>query len=133
MASGVHSLGYFLFEVSDLDAWDHCLTNVLGVEKGEALGEGLIPYRTDERAARILLRQGPADDLIALGFEVPSEQALHEITTHVREAGHSVDSASADEAKARGVKGFVRTFEPGGVAVELFYEPVLADAPFRRE
>ena len=52
MESGVHSLGYFLFEVSDLDAWDHFLTKVIGVERGEALGEGLVPYRTDERAAR---------------------------------------------------------------------------------
>ncbi|MBW2629906.1 MAG: glyoxalase, partial [Deltaproteobacteria bacterium] len=82
MASGVHSLGYFLFEVSDLGAWDHFLTKVIGAERGKALGEGLVPYRTDERAARILLRQGPADDLIALGFEVPSAQALYEVTTH---------------------------------------------------
>jgi 2,3-dihydroxybiphenyl 1,2-dioxygenase len=133
MGSGVHSLGYFLFEVSDLDAWDHFLTKVIGAERGEALGEGLVPYRTDERAARILLKQGAADDLIALGFEVPSEQLLHEVTTHVRAAGYTADPASANEAKARGVEGFVRTFEPGGVAVELFYGPVRADTPFRRE
>ncbi|MBW2191315.1 MAG: biphenyl 2,3-dioxygenase, partial [Deltaproteobacteria bacterium] len=113
MGSGVHSLGYFLFEVSDLDAWDRFLTKVIGAQRGEALGEGLVPYRTDDRAARILLRQGPADDLVALGFEVPSEQVLHEVTVHVREGGHSIDVGSADEAKARGVKGLVRTFEPG--------------------
>ena len=58
MGSGVHSLGYFLFEVSDLNAWDHFLTKVVGVERGEPLGQGLVPYRMDERAARILLRQG---------------------------------------------------------------------------
>ena len=133
MGSGVHSLGYFLFEVSDLEAWDHFLTKVLGVERGETLGEGLVPYRTDERAARILLKEGPADDLVALGFEVPDEAALHEVAVHVREAGRSIDPGSSDEASARGVEGFVRTFEPGGVAVELFHGPAIAEAPFRRE
>ena len=102
MGSRVHSLGYFLFEVSDLDAWDHFLTKVIGAERGEAHGEELVPYRTDERAARILLKSGPADDLIALGFEVLNEEALHEVTTHVREAGHTIEPASADEANGIG-------------------------------
>jgi len=133
MGSNVHSLGYFLFEVSDLEAWDQFLTQVVGVERGEALGQGLVPYRTDERAARILLRQGPADDLIALGFEVPSEQSSYEVSTHVREAGYTVEPVPPDEARARGVEGLIRTFEPGGVALELFYGPVLAEVPFGRD
>ncbi|KPK53715.1 MAG: hypothetical protein AMJ63_05475 [Myxococcales bacterium SG8_38_1] len=132
MRSGVHSLGYFLFEVSDLDAWDQFLTKVVGVERGEALGDGLVPYRTDERAARILLRQGAADDLIALGFEVPNEQALREVSARSKEAGHDVEPASASEARARGVAAFARTFEPGGIALELFHGPVIAETPFRR-
>jgi len=133
MGSGVRSLGYFLFEVSDLEAWDHFLTKVIGVERGEVLGEGLIPYRTDERAARILLKQGPSNDLIALGFEVPRERPLHEVATRVREAGYTVEPASAGEAEARGVEDFVQTFEPGGVAVELFCGPLVASKPFGRE
>ena len=40
-------MGYFLFEVSDLDARDHFLTKVIGAERGEALGSELTPYRTD--------------------------------------------------------------------------------------
>lgn len=133
MGSAVHSLGYFLFEVCDLDAWDHFLTEVIGVERGDALGEGLVPYRTDERAARILLRHGPADDLVALGFETPNEASQHELSRHVREAGYTVQPVLPDEAKARGVEGLIRTFEPGGVALELFHGPVLAETPFRRE
>jgi biphenyl-2,3-diol 1,2-dioxygenase len=133
MGSGVHSLGYFLFEVSDLDAWDHFLTKVIGVERGEALSEGLVPYRTDERAARILLRRGPADDLIALGFEVPDESALAEVSSRIREKGHAIEPAQTGEARMRGVAGFARTFEPGGVALELFYGPTTAETPFRRD
>jgi len=133
MESAVHSLGYFLFEVSDLDAWDHFLTEVIGAERGEALGEGLQPYRTDDRAARILLRQGRADDLVALGFEVPSVPLLHEVSAHIREAGFEVAPAPADECKARGVEGLIRTHEPGGVAVEIFHGPAMAETPFRRQ
>jgi 2,3-dihydroxybiphenyl 1,2-dioxygenase len=133
METGVHSLGYFLFEVSDLDAWDHFLTRVIGLERGETLCRDLVPYRMDERAARILLRRGAADDLVALGFEVLSEQARREISARAREAGYPVEPAGAKEAEARGIAGFVRTFEPGGVAIELFHGPVLAHAPFGRQ
>ena len=133
MGSGIHSLGYFLFEVSDLEAWDRFLTKVIGVERCDPLGDELVPYRTDDRAARILLRRGPADDLIALGFEVASEPILHELTARIRETGCAVEPASANEAIARGVDDLVRTFEPGGVAVELFCGPVLGETPFRGE
>jgi 2,3-dihydroxybiphenyl 1,2-dioxygenase len=133
VTAGVHSLGYFLFEVSDLDAWDRFLTEVIGVERGEELGEGLIPYRTDERAARILLREGPADDVIALGFEMSSEPALHGLAYRIREAGHPVAALSGREANTRGVTGSFRTFEPGGVAIELCYGPLDAETQFRRK
>lgn len=133
MASGAHSLGYFLFEVSDLEAWDRFLTRVVGVERGEALGGDLVAYRTDERAARIFLRHGPADDLIALGFEVESEQDMHELSSHVRSAGHPIEVGADGEAEARGVAGFVRTYEPGGVAIEIFHGPALAAQPFAHE
>ncbi|KPK17403.1 MAG: hypothetical protein AMJ62_01605 [Myxococcales bacterium SG8_38] len=133
MGSDVQSLGYFLFEVSDLDAWDRFLIKVIGVERGEALAEDLVPYRTDDRAARILLREGPADDLVALGFDVPGEGAVQRLADRIHRSGHPVEPASEDEARARGVRGLVRTFEPGGVAIELCHGPVLAKTPFRRE
>lgn len=133
MGSGIHSLGYFLFEVSDLDAWEEFLTEVVGAQKGEPLGSDLIAYRTDERAARILLRNGPADDLVALGFELHGEEALNELAKQAREAGYETIPGRNDEAQERGVGGFTRTFEPGGVALELFHDPLIAATPFRRE
>jgi 2,3-dihydroxybiphenyl 1,2-dioxygenase len=133
MGSGVHSLGYFLFEVSDLEAWDHFLRNVIGAERGKELGEDLVPYRMDERAARILLRRGATDDLIALGFEVPSEPDVQKVDKQLRDAGYEAALGSDDESKARGVNGFIRTFEPGGVALELFHGPAMAQTPFRSE
>jgi biphenyl-2,3-diol 1,2-dioxygenase len=133
METNVHSLGYFIFEVSDLEAWDRFLTDVIGAEKGAALGTPLIPYRVDGRAARILVREGPADDLVALGFETPSEERLQALAAHARERGHGTEPATSEEAAARGVSTLVRTFEPGGVAVELFCGPIEAEAPFRMQ
>jgi 2,3-dihydroxybiphenyl 1,2-dioxygenase len=132
MAGDIHSLGYFLFEVSDLDAWDRFLTHVIGVERGDRGDGDLVPYRADERAARILLREGPADDLLALGFDVTGEEAARRLASRIENAGHRVEAPSSAEAEARGVQGFFRTFEPGGVAIELCHGPSLADAPFRR-
>ena len=127
MGSGVHSLGYFLFEVSDLDAWDHFLTKVLGVERGEALGEGLVPYRTDERAARISAPAGAGRRLDRARLRgAQRADLLHEVTTHVREAGRSADPAFPP-TEASGARRRVASFgpsSPGGVAVELFYGPV---------
>ena len=133
MGSGAQSLGYFLFEVSDLEAWDRFLIEVVGVERGETPGSDLVAYRSDERAARILLRRGPADDLITLGFEVESEQAMHELASHVRSAGRPTEPGTAEQAAARGVTGFIRTYEPGGVAIEIFHGPALAAQPFARD
>jgi biphenyl-2,3-diol 1,2-dioxygenase len=130
--SDVHSLGYFLFEVSDLEAWDRFLTKVIGTERGSPFGERLVPYRVDDRAARILLQEGPADDLVALGFETRSVRALHHIADRIRNAGHRVEALSMLEANARGVECSLRTFEPGGVAIELYHGPRLAEAPFQR-
>lgn len=133
MDNDIHSLGYFLFEVSDLGAWDDFLTRVVGVERGDRMDGDLVPYRTDDRAARILLRRGPADDLLALGFEVSDEQAAHRLASRIEDGGHRVEVFGSVEAQARGVGGFIRTFEPGGVAIELYYGPLQADVGFRRD
>jgi 2,3-dihydroxybiphenyl 1,2-dioxygenase len=131
--SNVHSLGYLVFEVVNLEAWDRFLTDVIGAERGAVLAGSLVPYRIDERAARVLLREGPAEDLVALGFETPNEQLLEAVAAHAREAGHHVEPATSQEAGARGVSTIVRTVEPGGVAVELFCGPIEAETPFRMQ
>ena len=133
MDDGDCSLGYFLFEVSDLDAWDRFLVHVVGAEKGESLGGSVFSYRIDDHVARILLRQGPADDLIALGFQVQSEQALADFRARAEHAGHSTNDASHADAQRRGVRSFVQISEPGGIEVDVFVDPVLAQKPFSRE
>lgn len=133
MINDIHSLAYFVFEVSDLGAWDHFLTRVIGVEPGEQAGKELLPYRCDDRAARILLRHGPADDLMALGFEVSDRRSAEHLAKRIDGAGHRVQALESEEARARGMTGGFRTFEPGGVAIELCYEPCTATQPFRRE
>lgn len=129
----IRSLAYFVFEVSDLEAWDHFLTRVIGVERGEQADEDLVPYRTDDRTARILLRRGPADDLLALGFEVTDRRAAERLAKRIEGAGHRVEPLDAEEALARGMKSGFRTFEPGGVAIELCCQPTMAARPFGRE
>jgi 2,3-dihydroxybiphenyl 1,2-dioxygenase len=130
---GVQGLAYLLFEVSDLGAWDRFLTRVIGAERSPSVDSPLSWYRIDDLAARILLQKGPADDVIALGFEVDDEDALGVTAERVRQAGHRVDAASDGEAMARGVRKMVRTYEPGGVAIELVCEPARASERFHHE
>ncbi len=130
---GVKGLAYLLFEVSDLGAWDRFLTRVIGAERSPSVDSPLRGYRIDDLAARILLQEGPADDVIALGFELEDEGSLSLAAERVRQAGHPVEVMSEQEARSRGVRKMVRTYEPGGVAVDLVCEPARASERFQND
>lgn len=123
---GVKGLAYLLFEVSDLEAWDRFMTRVIGAERSPSVDPALAWYRIDEQAARILLREGPSDDVVALGFELEDESAFRAVAERLEQAGHRVERSPEPEARARGVSQMLRTYEPGGVAVELVCEPARA-------
>ena len=129
----IEQLGYLVFEVSDPRAWERFLTRVVGAEKGVRFDGPFVPYRLDDRAARILLEPGSADDVVALGFEVCDQDTMRAVAARARAHGHSSTSLSSEEARARGVQAVIRMHEPGGVAVEVFCGAARASEPFRRE
>lgn len=128
----VLGVGYFVFEVADLAAWHTLLVSGLGLTDGGLLADGMRAYRLDERSARVLLREGSADDLVALGFEVDGEAALAAVEGRAREAGVAFERASEADAAARCVAALARVVEPGGVVLELFAGAVAASEPLDR-
>jgi 2,3-dihydroxybiphenyl 1,2-dioxygenase len=128
----VLALAYLVFEVSDEAAWRRLLVDVLGCTEGRALPTGGRAYRLDEREARIFVVPGPADDLVALGFEAASKDAMWDVAMRARDAMAFVEEGLDKDAAARFVTGLVRFDEPSEVSIEVFYGPQMASEPCDR-
>ncbi len=127
---GVSSLGYLGFEVSRLDKWEEFATKVLGLAVAERGDRDEMVLRLDDYRQRIVLKEGEADDLAFIGWEVDSREDLEALRRRLEEAGVAVANASTEEAAGRRVAGLVSFTDPNGVPTELFHGPELAPMPF---
>ncbi len=126
----VKQLGYLVFEVSDLAAWEDFGTKILGlqvVDKHESSGFSL---RMDRYHQRFFIEHGAADDLAAIGWEVEGPAELDELERRLKSVGNDVTRASAEHAAARKVRALIRFEDPAGNPIEAFYGPKMADDPF---
>ncbi|MET8468632.1 VOC family protein [Streptomyces sp. NPDC006422] len=127
--SGVTELGYVVYEVSSLTDWEHFGVELLGMQLGERTPDHLT-LRTDEKAHRWIVTEGPADDLVASGYEVADPAALDALVATVRAAGIEVTEGDAALAAARKVDRIFLTTDPMGNRVELVTGLADADTPF---
>ncbi|MBO0841636.1 MAG: biphenyl 2,3-dioxygenase, partial [Nocardioides sp.] len=127
--SGVKELAYVVYEVSDLADWERFGVDLLGMQIGEKLDDGFT-LRTDERAHRWIITEGPADDLVVSGYEVESAQALDALVEALTTSGATVTEGDAALAEARKVDRVVQTTDPMGNRIELVLNPRNADTPF---
>jgi len=127
---GVASLGYIGFEVSDLDAWRSYLTGFLGLMVGKRNGASA-RYRMDDRAFRIQLEQGKADDISFIGLEVETLEGLQELRERLEKAGVRHSPASDNLKKERGVRDLLVLTDPAGLQVEVYVgATALTNVPF---
>jgi 2,3-dihydroxybiphenyl 1,2-dioxygenase len=125
----IDQLGYLCFEVADLAAWEAFATEVLGLTVARRWPGGL-SLRMDGHAQRFFLTEGPADDLIAVGWQVADEPTLAALAERLRAAGHPVREATPEETAARQVVRLLVAHDPAGLRVELGFGPAQAAAPF---
>jgi 2,3-dihydroxybiphenyl 1,2-dioxygenase len=123
-------LGYLVFEVSNLGAWEKFATEILGLTVTRRLDDGSLALRMDDHEQRFLLTPGPADDLAAIGWELTDAAEVEAVAKKLRAAGLAVTAGTAEEAARRRVAGLVKFQDPGGIPSELFYGPALAQEPF---
>ena len=117
-------------EVDDPDALGGFLTDVMGLVPGAPTTEGDATWRNDERAHRIVARRGPANDVVAMGFEAPSASAFAAAADRLAAAGYDVVEGSPDERAARRVVDLAHTVAPWGARLELVHGLADADTPF---
>jgi catechol 2,3-dioxygenase-like lactoylglutathione lyase family enzyme len=128
--SAVKQLGYLVFEVSDLAAWEAFGTKILGLQLVDRRGDTGFSLRMDGYHQRFFIERGPADDLAAIGWEVEGPAELEEFVRRFEGAGHSVTRGTADEAARRNVEALIRVNDPAGNPNEIFYGPKKATETF---
>ena len=123
-------LAYLGVEVADPAAFATYLGDVVGLVPGDTTTDGAQAWRNDDRAQRILVQEGPANDAVFIGLEAASADAYERVVERARAAGAAVTDGSADDLAARRVDALVRIDAPWGVAVELVHGLAVAPEPF---
>lgn len=120
-------LGYLLAESNRHDEWRRFGAEGLGVHV-DAPADGTTVFRIDDRERRVIVRPGPAEDVIALGLEI-DEGALETVRRRLAACGIDMIEGTAEEARLRGVERFTRILGPKGQWLELFGQPRTTHAP----
>jgi 2,3-dihydroxybiphenyl 1,2-dioxygenase len=123
---GLLQIGYAVFDVADVAAWEQFATRVLGMEISERDADGSIYLRMDERAYRIALHPAATNRLTHMGWELADTDRLSELTAGLRAGGVAVRDHGPEEAAARRVVALASVDDPDGYRVE-FYCGLLSD------
>jgi len=120
----VVGLAYLVIEAPDLQVWEDFARDVMGLQvRREAPG---LRVRMDAWRQRFFVRPGPADDVVAIGWQVRDDAHLDALLA----GAAGLHEASPQDAADRGVSRLARGVDPAGVPVELVVGPDLASEPF---
>lgn len=126
----IRGLGYIGVDVADVDAW-RTYARALGTMVVAAEGEGSFAMKIDDRPHRVLVRRsGGGEGLAFAGWELADEAALNQAAAELGAAGFAVEESTSENRAARSVRGLVRTADPAGNVVELFWGAVLDHGRF---
>lgn len=121
----IRNLGYSVFGVGDLAAWERFAVDMLGLQVGRR-EDALLTLRMDEYAQRLVLERGSDDDLRVAGWELCSEPELEAYVAQLRAKGVPVEACSAAHARSRRVEKVYRCDDPNGYAHEFYFGPGFA-------
>ena len=74
-----------------------------------------VRFRLDANECRVLLRRGPAEDVVALGWHLDEHATFDEISRRVVDHGVPTVEGADEDAKLRGVERFLRFPGPNGL------------------
>lgn len=121
------SLSHVVVQSRKLPDWQRFGHEGLGVQVDRT--EGGLALRIDEHARRIVVEEGPAEDVVAIGWQLHDEHALPLLQRRLRTAGIDVAEAAPAEAAARGVLRLWVFQGPKRLRFEFFTRPLLAGPP----
>ena len=112
----VNRLSYMLFEVAHLDKWRKFLTTLYGLELRPVPESPEHEALVDDAGSRLLFREGPADDLVAVGWLADDLDGMHE---RLAACGAQVSWMDPEYVARRGAGRVLRTEDPKGLAVDI--------------
>lgn len=118
-------LGRLVVEVPDPTTLDDVLADVVGLVPGDAATPGERSWRNDERADRLSIVPGPANDAVRVGFDAVDAAAFDGTVRSLRDLGAPVE---VDEDGTSHL--LARTIAPWGTEVEVVLNPRSAPGRF---
>ncbi|MFE5286004.1 VOC family protein [Nocardia sp. NPDC056611] len=123
-------LGYVVVQSNRLSDWRRFGADAIGLHV-DALDRDTARFRLDDRACRFLVQRGPAEDVVALGWQIDDHEAFDRIIARVTDRGVPITEATPEQAVLRGVERLWRFAGPKGIVQEIFTVPVTTSEPLR--
>ena len=121
-------LGYVLVESQRLDQWQRFAADGLGTHV-DRHSPDVLALRIDAHERRVIVQRGPAEDVVALGWQLDDETSLAMALERLRGLQLDFEEVADARAELRGVERYWRFVGPKGLASELFVTPRLSAAP----
>lgn len=121
-------LGYIVIETQKFAQWRRFGRDAIGMHLDE-MDTGHLRFRLDDHECRFLLRYGPAEDVVALGWQVQDHETFDRIVARVVDRAVPIDEGSEEDAALRGVERLLRFPGPKGMVQEIFTRPLTTSAP----
>ena len=112
-------LAYLGIEVPDPSSLTPFFGDVLGLNPGEPVDGDATSWRNDDKAHRIMVQPGPANDAVFVGFEAVDDEAFDHVVDRLGEAGFETAAGTDDECRLRRVGRLTSVMAPWGVPVEV--------------
>ena len=117
----IRSMGYARVASTDLEAWRHFGTKVLGLAEGRGPTPENLYFRIDQVSSRLVVVPSDVDRLECVGWELADHNALQAAREHLTKAGVEVTEGTAEECAERRVQEMIRFSDPFDNVFELFH------------
>jgi 2,3-dihydroxybiphenyl 1,2-dioxygenase len=124
------ALGYLVFAVRKPSRWERFCRDMLGLPEAVPNPDGSRGYRMDDAMQRLIIAEGPEDDLAALGLICGDDTVLDALAARLRQRQVAVEEGSEALRAARRVRRLLTIRDPDGNVVELAVGMEAAPAPF---
>jgi 2,3-dihydroxybiphenyl 1,2-dioxygenase len=112
-------LAYLGIEVPDPSSLTPFFGDVLGLVPGEPADGDATTWRNDDKAHRIVVQPGSANDAVFVGFEAVADDAFDRVVARLGAAGFETAVGTDDDRRLRRVERLARVAAPWGVPVEV--------------
>ena len=121
MTIDIRSMGYARVASTDLEAWRHFGTKVLGLAEGRGPTEENLYFRIDQVSSRVVVFPSDVDRLECVGWELADHDALQRAREHLEKAGVEITEGTPEELADRRVQELIRFTDPFDNVFELFH------------